>query len=210
MHHLFSTVASQSGLSDDKLKAELNENLKLYQDATSTASVSDTQIYAKASKNLILLNNLFQELMRRFSLEEMTIESILGKKYDQFQFLLVAESQRENGAYYIVSSAKKAREPMQTLLDETKKVVLILKASAEPGALKSSQLLNENIDVYNKLLSELQTLESTASNYIYLRGLVSAADRNSIHSQFGPSVKHKNGHCSHSDQIDDIIGQINF
>ncbi len=214
MHHLFSTVSSQSGLSDDKLKDEITKNLKLYEDATATAtataSVSDTQIYAKASKNLILLNNLFQELMRRFSLEEMTIESILGKKYDQSQFLLVAESQRENGAYYIVASADKAIQPMQRLLVRTKKVLMILWGSTDPEILKSIQLLNENVENYNKLISELNTLESAARTYIIQRGSVSSSDRNSIHSQSGQSVKHIKGHCSHSDQIDDIIGQINF
>lgn len=207
MHHLFSTLANQSGVTDDELKAAIDVNIKAYQEAINSASATDIKAYTKAGQSLNRVNIAFQELMRRFSLEEMTIETLLAKKYDQSQFTLVAESQRENGAYYIVSSAKKAREPMTTLSDESKRVKDILKTSTDMAAIQVVQGLTSDLTNYNKLFAELQTLELPARDYINKHSLESSITRNSIRGG-ARAVRHEG--CSHTGQIDEIIEQIKF
>jgi hypothetical protein len=207
MHHLFSTLANQSGVTDDELKSIIGVNIKDYEQAINSASVTDIKAYVKAGQSLSLVNVAFQELMRRFSLEEMTIETLLAKKYDQAQFTLVAESQRENGAYYIVSSAKKAREPMTTLSDESKRVVDILKTSVDTTAIQVVQSLTSDMNNYNKLFTELQTLELPARDYINKRILVPFNTQNSIRGG-DRAVRHAG--CSHTGQIDEIVEQIKF
>lgn len=207
MHHLFSTLANQSGVTDDELKAAIDVNIKSYQEAINSASTTDIKAYTKAGQSLSRVNAAFQELMRRFSLEEMTIETLLAKKYDQSQFTLVAESQRENGAYYIVSSAKKAREPMTTLSDESKRVMDILKTSADVAAIQVVQGLTSDLSNYNKLFAELQTLELPARDYINKHSLESLNSRNSIR---GGARAASHAGCSHTGQIDEIIEQIKF
>ncbi len=208
MHHLFNTVATQSGLSDDQVKAMLTSSLQKYDEITKTATDSDISKYTLAAQQLNTANVAFQELMRRFSLEEMTIETILGQKYDQAQFKLVAESQRANGAYYIVSSAQKAIEQMSPFAEESVRVAKILLKSTDAAAIKAAQGLSENIDKYKQLTVELDSLEQPARDYIYRRSL-SMTSRNLL---LGGSRAAKSAHigCSHSGQIDEIMSQVKF
>lgn len=59
--------------------------------------------------------DLVDELMVRFTLEEMTIESILGREFESGRMSYAPDMAYQNGTYYIVSSAEQYTELMEML-----------------------------------------------------------------------------------------------
>ncbi len=114
IHHLFHKEVEKGGWSDDTVIATLDSSEKNFKQLMD--SVKDLSSSEKKTKlplieiQLKLLNDSFGEYLRRYVLEEMTIETLLGEKLESGDLQLVQPEQRVNGAAYILSSGTKAED----------------------------------------------------------------------------------------------------
>ncbi len=206
-HHLFRTAISDlAGASDEEIRTNVNTNLSNYdakfKNATSSA---DIKSYTEAAEFLNLANINIIEFLKRFSLEEMTIESMLAEKYDTSEFKLVSADQRLNGAYYVVSSAKKARELVTSLFADIDKAKAALSSSADPAAQAAVVKLNQNTAAYDTLFADMSRLEIPARQYIQTHNLDSG--RTEL-AGFKAMKSHKSGTCAHSQEADKFFDEI--
>ena len=109
MHHLFSKEMQEIGHTDEDLKADVdkaNASLKeLTAKYKASQSVEDGQKMLDTVKTVVTLE---PELLKRFTLEEMAIESILWTRLADSSFKNVPHNQAINGAAYIYTSASRA------------------------------------------------------------------------------------------------------
>lgn len=201
-HHLFHDLANKSGETDNELKANLNNNYSNYINKIKSANgVSDVKTYTEAAAFLDLTATELLELMRRFSLEEMTIETMLSIQFDRRAFTLVAEDQRLNGAYYVLSSAKKAKETFKIVTDEIVSTNAVLSASADPSAIAAKNMLDAANQKFVDITAEMRKLEIPASNYISTHSSVSE----SINAIVGLMPAERGIRCSHEQDADEIM-----
>jgi hypothetical protein len=206
-HHLFhSAIIDLSGVTDDQLKTSINLNLNSYDQKYKSASASaDVKAFIEAAQFLNLANISIVEFLKRFSLEEMTIESMLAEKYDKSEFKLVSSDQRLNGAYYVVSSAKKARELVNSILADIDQAKASLRASIDAEAKAMTDKLNQDLNAYDSLLAQMSRLEIPARQYIQTHGLLAQKDQL---AGFKALKSNKSGTCAHSAEADKFFDEI--
>jgi hypothetical protein len=127
MHHLFSKEVQRGEKSDDQVKADLNNALEGIDAAERNYKESRSAEDGKSYLNLIMKMSLsMSEILRRFSLEEMTIETLLSDKLKSGQLLNVPKNQAINGAAYIYQNAKKAETNLVALREFENEAKLII------------------------------------------------------------------------------------
>lgn len=194
MHYLFEKESSVSGLSLQMKKRTSKSIVKSSIEAFNKSETVDN--YTKLIDDLTVYVDDFLAVLKKYSLEEVAIESELSQLYSAQELTKVSPSRRLNGDYYIMSSAKDSNENIDQL------VSTLTEISNDPIQkkiidLNQAALLNQKIMSMKNKLRDLKyqtTLVAIqAQNRIKqnLTGLRSDSDLNL--SQFP---------CSHSHLID--------
>lgn len=194
MHHNFSQQRlKETGISDDEIKYRLTQTIekmnrveKNYLESQNmNAAVTYAELYELFSKDL-------DELMLRFTLEEITIESLLGEAFESGDLQHVTKYSYHNGGEYIRMSAQKYVELVEPFVND-------LRLKRITSFMPHSQLLDgaeKNLqDIFFQRKSEAQNLAA--------RSL-----RRRVHI-LGPRLaKNKEIECLHSKQIESFIKNI--
>ena len=132
MHHLFSKEVQLINKTDEELKADVKQAIAGLDLAESNYKKSKSADHGKIYLNLIKRIAIsFPEILRRFTLEEMAIESVLSDNLTEGRFTNVPVNQSINGAAYIYQSAKKAESNLNAVLTinkEAQQIILELSA----------------------------------------------------------------------------------
>lgn len=195
-HHNFSTNhINESGLSDDTLKADLMGFFEtihpLAEEYLKTRSEANAIKYTEAMKQFI--TNL-DMLMVRFTLEEVSIEHILGQKFINGELKYVTKDAHINGGYYIRSSAKKYLSTMDSMLD----VVNQVNKAAEIDGKYKAKIEEFFHSIYSQRRAELNVL--VQKSYDDGRQLL---DRNGLIAK-PMGLKP----CEHSKAVDSVLVKI--
>lgn len=206
MHHLFSSIVNV-GLTDDKLKKSYFAQMNEYEDVNNQAQsgVDLEKNYRQAALVLSQANASLVELLKRFYLEEMTIEANLGEKFDAGLLRLVPSSMRLNGAAYTLTSAQKIEELFslhRKAIVKTREQLKLLGATTNVAEIKK---LDDDVDVFDKLKSEMQPLIARARDYYYRHGFkLSAKSLSAMVSESNKDEAHAVG-CSHTQAGDQFF-----
>jgi hypothetical protein len=205
MHHAFDSKA-RVNKSSDRVKEEISEissQLSYYDSKLKLTTEEHAKLLSLTSD--LLLN--FKEIILRYSAEEVTIETLLGDKYDKNLFTHVDFNQRINGAYYISSSAKKAIEMINSITPAIHNMFssVDLKLSSEDRY--KNQHLEKNI---NNKLSDLSDLRSSLSIYKYNADLwIASVKRQRIKKGLSGILPVSEVQpCSHQKEIDQVVETI--
>jgi hypothetical protein len=214
MHHVFSKYRKQSPhmLSDQQINQTYSTNLKSYNQKAKSVDDSDEDELVKVAMSLSQVNNSFMEYLRRYALEEVTIEAYLAKKYDASEFKGVHKDQRISAAAYIVESVtnatnSKSQMNLNTLQNMTESEIKRLQNFSDSVAEEAIKQLRLDRDQIVKMKSEARVLSSNAVKYLDLH-----TQSNSRAGIVPGSMKMPETlrGCSHSHQFDDIYKQVQF
>jgi hypothetical protein len=201
MHHLFNTVRNATGVgkTDQQIRSELEVNFAIYDKLNSSNKSNEISIIVEQSKYLSLAGEGYVEMLKRFTLEEVTIETYLSDKYDRDQFSYVSAETRLGAAGYARDSASRVFESdsmFVLIYKQTKKSIDKLSKSTEQSAVAMTKQLKEDIKKYDKLMNEIQPLFERANRYVELHG--TRANRLAGAVPMKATKAHK---CSHSPTV---------
>lgn len=210
MHHLFSKEVQDIGATDEDLKSQVqqaDESLQATKENfKSTQSLEDGRKMLETIKTLVTLG---PELLKRFTLEEMAIETILSEKLSAQKFKYVPINQAINGAAYIYTSAEKAefhllRLSTEAMIASFDVMKLQEKLSSEDYAnyRATFKAAEEKIDGYR---AELKNLKKRAEARLRQEGIDPQQDLNGFLNIYAAassnkpsSTDHQHVGCSHS------------
>lgn len=204
MHHLFQVELDKTPLGAIDLKIELTKAFEAYEVARARFDRNPNETTSnEAAEKLIRLNSLVIEFLKQYFLEEMTIETIMGKKLEEGSLRLVHRSQRINGAAYVVVSEKKAKEFMDLILPQSQRFEMFF------GSLLKPELrlgLRNELRRYDKIKSEMAELSHKArlfllSEGVTFKGLELATK--SEDTEFLAGVSHVG--CAHSHEAEQVM-----
>lgn len=204
MHHLFSSLENTK-LTDDQVKKNYGNQMDGYLSKikSAKAGISSEKNYREAVDYLSAGDASLIELLKRFFLEEMTIEANLGEKFDARQMEYVPASMRLNGAAYTLSSAEKIKAFLSLHEDEISKTRLALNAEGSAKYKNELNKLQADLDAFTKLRTEMRPLVSKATDYYYRHGL--ASTNKSMAAIVADIDQHSQAGCSHSKQGEEIL-----
>lgn len=172
VHHLFAVQLDNDGNYNPDLKSDLSNKLKTYSVANEVAKG------ANSSEKEVLINNAamklndfvktFMLLLKQYTLEEMTIETILANKLDSSELVLVEPKQRINGAAYIISSGKKATDLIASI---KKEVTLFQLLNSTKLGITESNLLTDSSRQLDQITTDIDSLTSTANKFLLTQGI---------------------------------------
>ena len=148
MHHLFSKEVQDNTKTDEELKADVKDAIARIDSAEKNYKNSHSAADAKSYLNEIKrISQSFPEILRRFTLEEMTIETVLSEKLKARQFVNVPASQAINGAAYVYQSAKKAEVNLSAVCELNSEAQLIVLEQA-------GKIAPEESSAYTKIFKD--------------------------------------------------------
>lgn len=172
MHHLFALQVIADGENNVNLKDDIAKKAAAY-DAAAKAmkSANPSEVATLTKEAAIKLNdlaNIFLTMLKQYTLEEMTIETILGKKLESSELTLVEPKQRINGAAYIISSGKKAADLIDTVKNE---VTNFRYSNLSTLGSTEGALLTKTSAQMDQMTSEINSLTSSARSFLLAQGL---------------------------------------
>lgn len=177
MHHLFraeldKSVAAGTTLSDEQLYDVFRESYKKSKALREKADedVATSEEYNTAHTTFIQEHNqatrYMIELLKRYALEEMTIETQLGIKYENNEFQKVHRLEHITGAAYIKSKYADAKEDIAPTLKTLDSSIAFFSTHEDPN---NAALKTEAESLRNELLyldEQIESLNSKAENII--------------------------------------------
>jgi hypothetical protein len=209
MHHLFSAQRQEdTGVSDKELKALLEKSLRLHlalernhaQKSTGAKQASAEAIAA----NFKTLFESYLELMLRFTLEEIAIESKMAADFETGKLATVSRSSYVNGMYYVGLN----KEDLATKLA----LIDTLYAESLPVLGEHSAPLRT---VYHRVNARRLALETEAAQLA--KAALAKIDKEKQSGSFGLAVtkgdiglegeNHKG--CAHQKELEEFIDSLN-
>lgn len=206
MHHVFDSEARKVRSSDD-IREELiglANVIEKYDDYSSLTPTETRELLVKSARTY----NLTKEFLIRFSAEEMSIENILGKKYDEGYFKNVPYLMRVNGAYYISSNAKKISEIVSEINDMIlKKLKYRLGRDSETAFTSEiKDLTKEQTNILN-FVKEVKIHKEKADRFI--RQFESSRNYKEMSGLVSKSAHKGCSHTKAADEVLEILKRVN-
>ena len=210
LHHLFHIQSgNESDLSD--LQSEYQritlEYKNLRKKVTKVKAKDRTELINKLADKLTDAGQLLLLLLKKYYLEEMTIEMLLAQELSEGRFTQVIEDQRLNGAAYTVLSADKARRLLNAFETDLQYLKLV-----EPRAIRKPQLmkLDAVTTQFATMRNDILLLSDQATSYLdskvgknyTLNGIRAAAKRISINKNS------PHGGCAHAEEADEFFSSV--
>lgn len=210
MHHLFSKEVQEIGRTDEDLWVDVqkaDESLKdLKAKYKETKSVEDGQKMLNTVKTLV---TAAPEHFKRFTLEEMTIESVLWSHLADSSLKNIPHNQAINGAAYIYTSAKKAEVHLlqlsaEAVIAESEARILqdTLKVKDDQSYISVFASAKKKIDGY---IAELRQLKDAAGSRLRAQGIDPEQDlAGYLDLSAAASSDHAHIGCAHSKKIENF------
>lgn len=203
MHHNFSThTLNQSGISDDQLKSQIEsliEKITLQQKTYQTdRSLENAK---QMASSLIQFGNAFDQLMVRYTFEEMTIETVLGHEYENGNLKHVSEMSYINGGRYIGANNDRYKSLSNSILesaDQISNTVLIDHRFLIADAKAS---LQRQISARKSEAQNLDSASAARRNKLYNRRSIGLGDRDQMAILPHAGCKHSDGMMNDLDQM---------
>jgi hypothetical protein len=197
MHHLFSKEVQ-------KVKRDIDLTTELDQELTAFEKIYEAYKKDESNQNLFLMTKSLEkmiglrlELLRRYTLEEITIETYLSAQYNAGKFKYVPRIELAGAKSYISTNVKAAQEAETSL---TKLINLSTQALSE--------IIKASPDLANEATLVDKTVQKDKSDLAALMVEVSALNRKNLYGlkevvSSKASLEHQHGAgCSYSKEIE--------
>ncbi len=215
MHHLYSKEV-QSQINDDDLKAQLKPAIDKYVESTKQfAKLENFENGKKLVSDIKLVLDLFPEFLKRYMLEEITIEGSLSELLNEKLLTNIPSNQSINGAAYIYTNSQKADSFFSLLsgmVSEGEMAISKINSLALVAGQPESKV---NPLLFKKYSNELQGYKETMvklKTAAEKRLLAAGIDKSKLLGQFGFSGPSSHGHsghgCARSKEADAYLEQL--
>lgn len=199
-HHLFSKEV-ETLRSSDNLMYQRYTALDKFKRLDQLAAGNYTeQNLSEMANHAYIFGESHLELMRRFPLEEMAIESLLGRSYRNSILKYVSYVMMLNGQNYIQDSAEDAIDRMKAAQDLLSRLLDKMKKN---GMLSQSyyQQIENLISQYQNIMPEVLREKNEASYYLSLySGFIDSRKANLLSPELRKPSEHLKG-CEHDQKI---------
>lgn len=175
MHHNFNSYdGARLSYTQEMIMDDMQKNIEALEASEKSynqkKAAEDVQTMAK---NLLQLAQLYDQLMVRFMLEEVTIEVILGSDYEKGILKNVSKKSYVNGGFYILNNVEQFKKFTQSVREEADRLRQAV-ASKHAGILKE---VVKKIDALNETRAqELKKIIQSAVLRVALAPTLSLAD----------------------------------
>ena len=201
MHHQFETYATSHGRSPTLLKKDLSEKAQILKSAAKAYQNQQTRENLTAlSRAMLSVMPDIRELVTRYPLEEVTIETYLQKQFKAgaFQFMPFLE---DSSNWYIASSAKKA----QKMLGQFDDLLSSLANESARQGLEEFMSLQQESNANSRLEGDIAVaLMETGASSVSVSDSLAYSDRVSAPLSQSPAA-----HCAHEREIEAVMQRLN-
>lgn len=203
MHHNFAThPLDQNAISDDQLKSQLESLIqKLILQEKTYRTDKSLENAKQMAKTLAQLGYAFDQLMVRYTFEEMAIEAVLGQEYENGNLKHVTELSYINGGYYIQANSKRYNSFSDSILETADQISNAVSDDHRPLIAEVKSLLQKIISARKSEAQKLDSASAARRSKIFNRRSIGFGDSNQMAMRLHTGCKHSDGMMGDLDQM---------
>lgn len=208
-HHLFSQEGEAEMNAGALQMAAYTAQLKMQAAARAIESGATEAKLEELAAHAVVFGQYYLEVQKRFPLEEMTIEVLLGSNYLNGRLKYVSELMMYNGQQYIQSSADKAVERIALVKKDLREILVILSQN-QMSQTASFAKVSHMIRTYGLIEAEIDRYKWNSNQVIMANSLLSQQFLSGVVSENENSVMAPVTHteCAHEAANEDFEQKI--